>query len=508
MPVLAAVDIGSNSVRLKIAKLTRGKLETIHEDREVTRLGEGVFREGSLSPESIALTVKTLERFKKACERHRVDQVRVVATSATRDARNAREFASWVKRATGWNMDVISGLEEGRLIHLGVMANSRFSAQRILFFDLGGGSCEITLTDQGHILQVFSIPLGAVRLTQEFVRHDPPTAPDLRRMHDYVREELVRVAGQVREARPELTIATSGTAAAISAAAHAFNPGKKAQFTTRDAAFDLLDELSLRTVKERAEIPGINAKRAEIIVAGSMVFAELLRAYDLPGFRYSPLGLRDGILAQMAADADGGTRELRRIEAEREDAIAAMCKRYLVDIRHATQVRQIASQLFKELQRLHKVPADYLPYLEAAAMLHEVGYFVNRHGRHRHTWYLIVHSEIFGFDEFERMMIAGIARYMGKSVPQDNDYALRMMPDEAKQHVPKLVSLLRLARALNQSRTSAVRQVHATARPKQVMLTLERKPKANAELELWAAEKEQHFFKHVFGRALALSKSK
>lgn len=505
MPVLAAIDIGSNSVRLRIAKLSRSRLQTLHEDREVTRLGEGSFRDGSLSPESIANTVKVLQRFRRACTKYRVDRVRLVATSATRDAKNSREFADWVKRATGWEIDVISGLEEGRLIHLGVTANTRgFSgAKRILFFDLGGGSCEITLTEEGHIRHVFSLPLGAVRLTQEFIKHDPPTAPELRRMHDYVREELVRVAAAVREAAPELTIATSGSAAALSTAARAFEGRRsKSATTSRDAAFELLDELSVRNAKERAALPGVNAKRAEIIIAGSMVFAELLRSYDLPSFRYSPLGLRDGILAQMAAEIDEGTREYRHIESEREDAIIGMCKRYAVDLRHATQVRHLASELFLSLHSLHKMPAVYGHYLSAAGMLHESGYYVNRNGRHRHTWYLIVHSEIFGFDQYERLLIAAIARYMGKSRPGSSDRALRLLTTQDRQAVPKLVSLLRIARALNQSRKAAISHVSAHVRQKTVMLELVRKSKRAGDLEAWAAEKERGYFQMVFEREL------
>ena len=120
MPTFAAVDIGSNSVRLKIARLTRGRLRPIHEDREVTRLGEGVFRSGFLTPESIADTVKVLRRFHRATQQAVTDSVRVVATSALRDARNSQAFLEWVRSATGWKVEIISGLEEARLIHLGI----------------------------------------------------------------------------------------------------------------------------------------------------------------------------------------------------------------------------------------------------------------------------------------------------------------------------------------------------------------------------------------------------
>src|SRR5271165_2077653 len=172
MPTFAAVDIGSNSVRLKIARLTQHRLIEIQEDREVTRLGESVFRSSFLSPEAIATTVKVLRRFHRAVQNAGVDSVRVVATSALRDARNSRAFLEWVRSSTGWNIEIISGLEEARLIHLGIISRGRLGASTALLVDLGGGSCELTVSRNNQIRDTFSLPLGAVRLTDEFLRHD------------------------------------------------------------------------------------------------------------------------------------------------------------------------------------------------------------------------------------------------------------------------------------------------------------------------------------------------
>src|ERR1035437_3389804 len=156
MPTFAAIDIGSNSCRLKIAKVVAHRLKTLHEDREVTRLGASVFESGLVSPEAMAATIQALKRFQRATQLHGVDQIRVIATSAMRDARNAPAFQAWVKAETGWNMEIISGLEEGRLIHLGVMAGGGTGpgtgvGGRLLLIDLGGGSCEITLSEHKRI---------------------------------------------------------------------------------------------------------------------------------------------------------------------------------------------------------------------------------------------------------------------------------------------------------------------------------------------------------------------
>ncbi len=183
MPTFAAIDIGSNSVRLKIARLVGHRLREIVEDREVTRLGESVFRSGFLSPEAMENTIKVLRRFHRTVQREGADVVRVVATSALRDARNSRAFLEWVRSATGWKVEIISGLEEARLIHLGLVSSLRVNVSPILMIDLGGGSCELTISSKNHIRDTISLPLGAVRLTNEFLQHDPPRKSELRRLH-------------------------------------------------------------------------------------------------------------------------------------------------------------------------------------------------------------------------------------------------------------------------------------------------------------------------------------
>jgi exopolyphosphatase / guanosine-5'-triphosphate,3'-diphosphate pyrophosphatase len=532
MPVFAAVDIGSNSCRLKIAKVVAHHLRTLHEDREVTRLGGSVFETGLLSPETMASTIQVLKRFQKAVQAHAVDQIRVVATSAVRDARNGAAFQAWVKAETGWTMEIISGLEEGRLIHLGVMdgggqggarqpgaagKSSTNLGGRVLLVDLGGGSCEITLSEKRRIRETISLPLGAVRLTEEFLAADPATTEGLNRMRRWIGRELRRAHRKIQPAGSTAVIATSGTAAALSEAC-AFQGTKgvsksakqrvgtqsgsvAARLTATKDVRKLASRLAKMTLAQREAVPGIGPRRAEIVVAGAEVFAELLESFGLAGFRYSPLGLKDGILAQMLAEQDARATAHREFEHERWESVLATARRYGVDVKQADPVRTHAVQLFRDLKGLHELPVEYESWLAAAAMLRDTGKFINHQGHHRHTQYIVSSSEIYGYTPVQRTTVSAIARYLGKSRPQPGDRALRNIPTEQHKHVHRAVALLRLAVALNQDRASDVLRVRARVYPKRIYLEIE-PGRTGAELELWSLRKEASYFREVFGREL------
>jgi len=500
MPTFAAVDIGSNSVRLKISRLASHRLVEIHEDREVTRLGESVFRSGFLSPEAIALTVKVLRRFHRAAQRAGADTVRVVATSALRDARNSRAFLEWVRSATGWSVEIISGLEEARLIHLGLTSSLRVSPSAVLMIDLGGGSCELTISKRGHIQETVSLPLGAVRLTNDFLPHDPPRKAEMRQLRGFVNREIGRIADRINKPRPNIVIATSGTAEALASVCHALyrTKSQRGMTVTHPQMRRIAKMLSRLSLEDRKKIQGIGPRRAEIVIAGAAVFAGLLDRFRLSGFRYSPLGLRDGLLAQMAAEYDRATRSGRQIESERQDSILSAVRHYRVDLQHAERVRDSAMKLFSDLRRIHRLPPEYREWIATAAMLSEVGDYINRTGRHRHAYYIISHSEILGYTLQQRHLIAAIARYLGKSRPTLGDGPIKVLPPSDQKHIAKASLLLRLAWALNLGRSGALKNVRVRVRGSSVHLVLSPRAPLSVDLELWAVEKERAYFREVF----------
>ena len=398
----------------------------------------------------------------------------------------------------------------------------------MLLVDLGGGSCEITLSEHKRIKETISLPLGAVRLTEEFLQADPAPAEGLMRMRQLIARELRRAHRKIQPVNVSLVIATSGTAAALAEASAAGVPagkvaGKSAQKTTgkplaakiaarpRSAALAgtattrevrrLATRIAAMALPEREAVQGIGPRRAEIIVAGAEVYAELLESFGLPGFRYSPMGLRDGILAQMLAEQDRRATVHEEFEHERWESVLATARRYGVDPRQAEPVRSHAVQLFQELKAVHLLPPEYESWLAAAAVLCDTGKFVNHQGHHRHTQYIISSSEIYGYTSAQRTVISAIARYLGKSRPQPGDRALRNIAAEEHKNVQRAVVLLRLAVALNQDRASDVLRVATKVYPKRIYLEL--KPgRTGAELELWSLRKEAGYFREVFGREL------
>jgi len=518
MPTFAAVDIGSNSCRLKIAEVQMHRLKTLHEDREVTRLGESVFQTGTISPEAMAATIRALKRFHKAVQLHVADKVRVVATSAMRDARNAEAFTQWVRSATGWTVEVISGLEEGRLIQLGVVTHEVGARGRCVLVDLGGGSCEVTVSDGGRIKAMVSLPLGAVRLQQEFLTVDPPARDDIARLKQYIDRELKKASKKIGVPRVGLVIATSGTAAALAEASgyarkRSSAKDKKKSLAKRRVEHvgtltadlsevrKLADRMAKMRDEQRAAIPGIGPRRSEIIVGGALVYASLMERFGLRSFRYSALGLRDGILAQMLGDVDLRASVHQKIESERWAGVLEVCRRYDIEQRQVEPVRQHVVELFNALTRVHELPDEYKLWLESAAMMQDVGKFMNHQGHHRHAQYIIANSEIFGFSPEQRAIVSALARYLGKTRPEAVDRVMRTIPLEEHTHVIRAIVLLRVAVALNQDRASAVLRIKVNVYPKRIVLELV-PGRGGAELEAWSVKKEAVYFRDVFRREL------
>jgi exopolyphosphatase/guanosine-5'-triphosphate,3'-diphosphate pyrophosphatase len=505
----AAIDIGSNSIRMEAAEVVPGQPPRIlASDREVTRLGESVFRTGSVNEEAARNTCAVLARMASLYRKLEVAGVRAVATSAVRDAQNQHEFLARASEAAGTSVEIISGREEARLIHLGVETNWPQTGKRTLIIDIGGGSAEIVASEDGWLREAYSRPLGAVRLREIFLRDDPPTPRQLHQMAEYIQEKLDTAVRKLGKTRWDRAIATSATAAAV-ASAVARVPRSKRDSIDRCRVSSaqvrrLYARLSGLSLSGRRKVTGIGPRRAEIIVPGLAVLVHFLQDFHLPAVYYSRAGVRDGIIADLAARNVGA--ELSRLDRDQRGEVEEMCRRYGVSLDHARKVAHISSLLFSALEPLHKLPPPSGRILEAAAYLHDVGHYVSSIGHHKHSYYVVLHSDMPGFTERERVLIAALCRYHRKALPSAVHGAFQLLNNDEKRILTLQIPLLRLADNLDRSHDQRIQGLDCKLRNGDVLLQVH--SKGDIDLEQWGAERAGTLFRQVYNRELSITKAK
>ncbi|MGC2660733.1 MAG: Ppx/GppA phosphatase family protein [Bryobacteraceae bacterium] len=508
MPRYAAIDIGSNSVRMMAAEAGPEILRVLVQERQVTRLGASVFRDGRVSEEALTFLCATLTRFATAYQKFDVHGVRAVATSAVRDSSNQQEFLERTGTALGTPVEIISGQEEARLIHLGVEARWPRPKERTMIVDVGGGSAELILSQHGELLDAVSRPLGAVRLTELFLESDPPAPDELHRMNAYIDEKLLPFHKRRHEEKLDRVVATSATAAAIVCEVNEVpRPKRDAADRLRARTTQirkLYAEVSSRDLAARRKLVGIGPRRAEIIVAGSAVFLRVLEMFGCSSLYYSTAGVRDGIIADLAARGVG--RELSQLSREQLLVVETMAKRYGVVLRHARRVAYLVHRLFELLQPLHGLPPLAGKLVQAAAYLHDVGHFVSDTGHHKHSAYLVANADLPGFTNKERVTIASLCRFHRKSMPQPRHMQFQALDADSKRIVMTLAPLLRIADALDRGHGQKVHDVRGAVKNGGLHLMVEADP--DADLEIWAAGEAAQAFEQVYSLPVTFQRSK
>ncbi|MCW5980083.1 MAG: Ppx/GppA family phosphatase [Bryobacteraceae bacterium] len=509
MPRYAAVDIGSNSVRLLVAEVTPGlPPKELASAREVTRLGESVFRTGTVSPEAAALVTGVLAKMAQAYRPFGVAGIRAVATAAVRDASNQQQFLRDAAEAIGAPVEVISGQEEARLIHLGVQSTWPHPAHRVLIVDVGGGSAEIVRSEAGKMTAAYSKPVGAVRLTEVFLKTDPPEARDLHRLEEYIEEKIAGAVERMGKGRWDRAIGTSATAAAIVSAVNRVPRSRRESVDRLRATSPQIrrfyQQVGAKSLAERRKITGVGPRRAEIIVAGAAVFHRIAQDFRIPSLYYSSAGVRNGIIADLAERGVG--RELSRLKREQRQSVELLAKHYGVSVKHVRKVADLAHTLFESLQPIHKLAPSYGVLLDAAAYLHDIGHYVSDTAHHKHSAYLAANSDMPGFTSEERRLISLLCRYHRKSMPTERHPEFEALSETDKRVVLLLTPLLRLADSLDRSHAQRVEAMECQMRNGNVAVYIQ--SAADTDLEQWAGERAGEIFRQVYGVPLALVKVK
>ena len=512
MPRYAAVDIGSNSIRLLVAdcSLRNGtpQITRLAEDRQVVRLGSTVFKSGAVEAQVMDEVCAVLRRFQETWRKHDVFGVRAVATSATRDASNQAEFVTRASDAVGAPIETISGQEEARLIHLGVQTVWPQSRQQVLMVDVGGGSAELIASENGVYRDGYSRPLGAVRLTEVFLKKDPPTENQVRELEEYIEEKLTLPLRYLGGRRYDRVIATSASAAAVVCAANRIARTNREAADRKKATAaqvrKLYRDLVTKGVAERRKIPGIGPRRAEIILPGAAVFWKVLERFGQEAMFYSVAGVRDGIIADLTLRGVG--RENVRLSGEQRRAVEALARKFGVGTKHAKKVSEHALTLFEGLSPLHSLAPSYGKLLEAASYLRDAGHYVSDTGHHKHSHYLVRNSDLAGFTDGERSFIALLCRYHRKAMPAARHLEFQSLDVEQRRALMMLIPILRLADALDRSREQHVQAVEVEIAGETIRLRLT--SERDVSLERWAAESNAETVRVVYGRSLSLAGSR
>jgi exopolyphosphatase/guanosine-5'-triphosphate,3'-diphosphate pyrophosphatase len=513
--ILAAIDVGTNSIHMVIVRVQPAlpSFTIIDREKATVRLGDRDRETGNLTPEAMERAMNALRRCQEIARSHGAEDIIAVATSATREAPNGREFIKDVERQLGLRIDLISGQEEARRIYLGVLSGMEFNDQPHVMIDIGGGSTELILGDGREPRTLSSTKVGAVRLTAEMISTDPISSDDFNYLQAYIRGMLERATeelqSQVAEGETLRMVGTSGTIETL-ATLHARDKQGTAPtplngyFMSLKDLREIVNRLRKLNYAERAALPGMSERRSEIIVAGALILQEAMMMLNVDGISICERSLREGLVVDWMITHGLIEDRLRFQGSIRQRSVIKIAHKYHVNLAHSKHVADLAISLFHQTRPLlHDWSDNDAELLWAAAILHNCGHFISHAAHHKHSYYLIRNGELFGYTELELETIANLARYHRKSPPKKKHPNYRSIGSKRyRKLVDQLSAILRLAVALDRRQLGAVREVQCEFNADMGELHLELTPadsKENCTLELWSLNYKKDVFESEFG---------
>jgi exopolyphosphatase / guanosine-5'-triphosphate,3'-diphosphate pyrophosphatase len=500
--VLAALDLGTNSFHMVVAKVLDSGYEVIAREKDTVRLGHGGGDMKELSADAIERGIASLCRMQRVAAVHGAP-IRAVATSAVREAENADVFLKRARREAKIDVEVISGLEEARLIYLGALHAVPAFDQRLILVDIGGGSTEVLVGERGETLAARSFKLGAVRLTDRFFPAGAASSKSVDQCRSYVRSILTTFEREVEEFGFELAIASSGTAETIARMVHAssdetsLHTFNRYEFSVTDLRAVIESLIKRKTSEDRRSLSGLDHTRADIIVAGALVLEGVADTYDIKRFVFSDGALREGVLLDTIARLHGGA--LRHLRDVSRSSIRALAERCDDDLRHSAHVATLALQLFDATQAVHGLADDAREYLEAGALLANVGLVISHSKHHLHTYYVVRNSELTGLTDAEIEIIAQVARYHRKSAPKASHREFAQLSGDDQQLVRVLSGILRVAIGLDRSHDGRVQSLTAQMHGDRLVVEAIARRGKEISLELYTASERSGLLEEVLG---------
>jgi exopolyphosphatase/guanosine-5'-triphosphate,3'-diphosphate pyrophosphatase len=513
--VIAAIDIGTNSIHMVIVKIdpTLPTFNIIAREKDTARLGDRDPETGYLTLEAMERAMSALQRGQELARSFQAEEIIAVATSAVREAPNGREFIKTVREQLGLIINLISGQEEARRIYLGVLSAMEFQEQPHVIIDIGGGSTELILGNGQEPRYLSSTKVGAVRFASEFVTSDPISKKEVEFLRAYIRGRMERPVEELKaKLDPDEIINLVGTSGTIEclATVHAKeklninpNPLQGYRFSVKDLE-DIVKLLTSLDVKKRADLPGMSGRRAEIIVPGSLILLETMKMLGAEEITICERALREGLIVDWMLTHGLIENRLRYQSSVRDRSVISIAQKYQVNVDSSRRVANFCLNIFDQTQgELHHWGSRERELLWVAAILHNCGFYVSHSAHHKHSYYLIRHSELLGFTENEIEIIANLARYHRKNKPKKKHSNYQNLPDKtAKKLVSELSAILRLAIALDRRQIGAIAAVYCHYKPEEKELHLEllaQDPNDDCALELWNLEDKKTVFESEFG---------
>ena len=506
-PRLGAIDVGTNTIRLIVAEVQGdGTYRILDEDREMVRLGEKLDRTGRLSDQAIERALAAIGKMKAIADGFEVTELRAIATSAVREATNGLAFRREVMRRHKVQIEVISGEEEAELAFRSAARHFNLEGRSTAVVDIGGGSVEVILSAGTAIDQVHSLPLGAVRVTERLVRSDP-----LKQKHwKAMRKEIDR---RIRETisrpshRAEIMVGSGGSFTALAHMAKWQREGRhgsvQGYVLTPAEVIHLLDRLREAPIEVRRQIPGLSPDRADIIVAGATVIARLAKRLDTQQIMVNEGGIRDGLLLTMITELPGRSAVTQLPQAgDRMEWVRLFARKCRSNERHCEHVARLALQIFDGVRARYGLPAGGRDVLQAAALLHDIGYLISHSRHHKHTYHLIMHGDLSAFAPHDVELIANVARYHRRAFPRKSHENLQHIPREERRLISRLSGILRVADGLDRTHAQSVTEVRT--RVLRGRLRLELDAKTEPVVERADADRKSELFKKAFHTDLEL----
>jgi len=501
MRPLAAIDIGSNAIRLAVGELDGdGRLKLIQDAREAIRLGQDVFGGGAITELTLARLIESFDRFKKIISDYNVEHLRAVGTSALREARNQREVIRAVAERTGIKIEIIRGEEEAELIHLAVSERVELEDKLALLIDIGGGSVEVTLVDHGSIVRTESAPMGTVRLLKLLEQKKNPGKVLNRLIRDYAQGIRQQIAQELDHRALEISVGTGGNIDALGELRGKLIDKKDNSFVTKDELTIIAERLQALSYEERISELELRPDRADVIFPAVTVLLGVLQQAGVDRLEIPHVGLKEGVLLEMLNDSAAKKRKNRKRQLL--SFAKELGRKYDYHEQHAHAVAKLSLTLFDQLREYHRLGEEYRTLLELAALLHDIGQFISYNGHHKHSAYLILSCSFVGLNEREQNLVAAIARYHRKSAPKEEHPEFARLDERDKQPLSALAGMLRVADALDREHASLVTGLTLEWRDKEIRLKID--GSGELLLERWAVEKKSKLFEEFFERELVL----